>query len=122
NALVCLAVWLCFSCRATVDKIMAIIFPITAFVAMGFEHCVANLYFIPMGIVLAGLQPELLEGMAAGQAHSLDLAGMIGNLVPVTLGNIVGGTVMVGMIYWFIYLRHLDPLHAEEESKTASAD
>jgi formate transporter len=122
NALVCLAVWLCFSCRATVDKIMAIIFPITAFVAMGFEHCVANLYFIPMGIVLAGLQPELAEGLAASQAHSLDMAGMMGNLIPVTLGNIVGGTLMVGMVYWFIYLRNLVPRHAEEENQATSAD
>ncbi|MBN2320939.1 MAG: formate/nitrite transporter family protein [Acidobacteria bacterium] len=106
NALVCLAVWLCFSCRATVDKIIAIIFPITAFVSMGFEHSIANLYFIPMGMLLSKLQPELAARLA-NPAQSLDISGFLGNLIPVTLGNIVGGTLMVGLVYWFIYLRGL---------------
>jgi len=117
NALVCLAVWLCFSCRATVDKIMAIVFPITAFVAMGFEHCVANLYFIPMGILLSGLQPDLTVEMAMNPAQSLNFAGFLGNLIPVTLGNIVGGTLMVGMVYWFIYLRHLVPMDIKSNNQ-----
>jgi formate/nitrite transporter len=105
NALVCLAVWLCFSARSTVDKIFAILFPITAFVACGFEHSVANMYFIPMGIAMAG-QAKVLEvaGLSASQVAHLNLGGFIGNLVPVTLGNIVGGT-FVGGIYWLIYLR-----------------
>jgi formate/nitrite transporter len=105
NALVCLAVWLCFSARSTVDKIFAILFPITAFVACGFEHSVANMYFIPMGIAMAG-QAKVLEvaGLSVSQVAHLNLGGFIGNLVPVTLGNIVGGT-FVGGIYWLIYLR-----------------
>jgi formate/nitrite transporter len=105
NALVCLAVWLCFSARSTVDKIFAILFPITAFVACGFEHSVANMYFIPMGIAMAG-QDKVLEvaGLTAGQVAHLNIGGFIGNLIPVTLGNIVGGT-FIGSIYWLIYLR-----------------
>ena len=105
NALVCLAVWLCFGARTTVDKIFAILFPITAFVACGFEHSIANMYFIPMGIAIAG-QVKVLEvaGVTTSQVANLSIAGFIGNLVPVTLGNIVGGT-FVGSIYWLVYLR-----------------
>ncbi|OGO59923.1 MAG: hypothetical protein A2025_01110 [Chloroflexi bacterium RBG_19FT_COMBO_47_15] len=105
NALVCLAVWLCFGARTTVDKIFAILFPITAFVACGFEHSIANMYFIPMGIAMAG-QAKVLEvaGVTTSQVVNLNIAGFIGNLVPVTLGNIVGGT-FIGSIYWLIYLR-----------------
>jgi formate/nitrite transporter len=105
NTLVCLAVWLCFSARSTVDKIFAILFPITAFVACGFEHSIANMYFIPMGMAMAG-QAKVLEvaGLTASQVAHLNLAGFIGNLAPVTLGNIVGGT-FVGSMYWLIYLR-----------------
>ena len=105
NALVCLAVWLCFGARSAIDKIFAILFPITAFVACGFEHSVANMYFIPMGIAMAG-QSEVLgvAGLTASQVANLNVVGFIGNLVPVTLGNIVGGT-FVGGIYWLAYLR-----------------
>ena len=105
NTLVCLAVWLCFGARTTVDKIFAILFPITAFVACGFEHSIANMYFIPMGMAMAG-QAKVLEvaGVTASQVANLGIAGFIGNLVPVTLGNIVGGT-FVGSMYWLIYLR-----------------
>jgi hypothetical protein len=105
NTLVCLAVWLCFSARSTVDKVFAILFPITAFVACGFEHSIANMYFIPMGMAMAG-QAKVLEvaGLTASQVAHLNLAGFIGNLAPVTLGNIVGGT-FVGSMYWLIYLR-----------------
>ena len=105
NALVCLAVWLCFGARSVVDKIFAILFPITAFVACGFEHSVANMYFIPMGIAMAG-QSEVLgvAGLTASQVANLNVVGFIGNLVPVTLGNIVGGTFVGGM-YWLVYLR-----------------
>jgi formate transporter len=107
NALVCLAVWLCFSARTTTDKIMAIVPPITAFVAAGFEHSVANMYFIPLGLWLR-YQPAVVEMTG----HSLDqLAALtwrsflVNNLLPVTLGNLVGGTVMVAGVYWFVYLR-----------------
>lgn len=95
NALVCLAVWLCFSARTTTDRILCVVFPITAFVAAGFEHAIANMYFIPLG--------RLLQG---GPANGLTLSAFLwGNLLPVTLGNLVGGALLVGAIYWFIYLR-----------------
>jgi formate/nitrite transporter len=90
NALVCLAVWLCFAARDVAGKILAIIWPITAFVALGFEHSVANMYLIPIG-------------MAAGA--ELDLGGFARNLLWVTLGNIVGGAGGVALVYWSIYLR-----------------
>jgi formate/nitrite transporter len=90
NALVCLAVWLCFAARDATGKILAIIWPISAFVALGFEHSVANMYLIPIG-------------MAAGAAF--DLAGLLHNLVWVTLGNIIGGAGGVALAYWTIYLR-----------------
>jgi len=106
NALVCLAVWLCMSGRSVVDKIMAIIFPITAFVASGFENSIANMYFIPMGMLLKG-EAQVLEaaGKTAVDFANLNLSGFIANLLPVTLGNIFGGGVMVAAVYWFVYLR-----------------
>jgi formate/nitrite transporter len=91
NALVCLAVWLCIAAHSVTDKVLAILFPIAAFVALGFEHSVANMYFIPLGW-LAGA-----EGVTA--------AGFLANLVPVTLGNIVGGSAFVALTYWVCYLR-----------------
>ena len=106
NFLVCLAIWLCFSARTVTDKIFAIIFPITAFVAAGFEHSVANMYFIPMGIMLAD-EPSVLEaaGLTAAGVGHLNVAGFVGNLVPVTIGNIIGGSIFVGAVYWASYLR-----------------
>lgn len=99
NALVCLAVWLAMAGRSVVDKIAAIVFPISAFVAAGFEHSVANLYFIPMGLLLSAMHP----GIAGVEA--ITLAGFARNLIPVTLGNIVGGSVLVGLVYTAIYRR-----------------
>jgi len=106
NALVCLAIWLCFSARTVVDKILSIIFPITAFVAAGFEHSIANMYFIPMGIFMAS-QPTVLgaAGVTADSIANLTWMGFIGNLVPVTIGNIIGGSILVGAVYWVAYLR-----------------
>jgi formate/nitrite transporter len=106
NALVCLAVWLCQSGRSTTDKILAIIWPIAAFVALGFEHSIANMYFIPLGILLKS-QPEFAAAAAEGAlvADNLTLGGFVSNLIPVTLGNIVGGTLLVAGIYWFVFLR-----------------
>ena len=106
NALVCLAVWLCLSGRSVTDKILAIIFPITAFVASGFEHSIANMYFIPMGLLLKG-EPQVVAaaGKAASDLVSLNLQGFIRNLISVTTGNIFGGGVMVAVVYWFIYRR-----------------
>jgi len=105
NILVCLAVWLCFAGRTVVDKVLAIIFPITAFVAMGFEHSVANMYFISAGL-LAKQQPELVQLVGTMNLDGLTTSGfLVNNLLPVTLGNIIGGSVFVGLFYWFIYLR-----------------
>lgn len=107
NGLVCLAVWLTYSARTTVDKIAAIIFPISAFVAAGFEHSVANMYFVPMGLLVKDFDP----GWVSANAASLDLSRLtwdnflVKNLLPVTIGNIIGGAVLVAAIYWFIYRR-----------------
>ncbi len=106
NALVCLAVWLTYSARTTTDKILAIIPPIAAFVAAGFEHSVANMYFIPMGLFVKEDSSWL-----AGRENVPDLSSLtwpnflVDNLVPVTIGNLIGGTVMVAAVYWFVYLR-----------------
>lgn len=97
NLLVCLAVWLAMAGRSVTDKLLAIIFPISAFVAAGFEHSVANKYLIPMGILLRASAPQAPD--------SLDWAGLAANLLPVTLGNIAGGSVLVALVYFIIY-RH----------------
>lgn len=115
NALVCLAVWLCFSCRTTTDKILSIIFPITAFVTAGFEHCVANMYFIPIGLFIkSGASQEYwtLIGKSAQDFSSLTWENFfMVNLLPVTIGNIIGGAFFVGLIYWVIYGRSKFRLH-----------
>jgi len=114
NALVCLAVWLCFSARSTTDKILSILFPISAFVAAGFEHCVANMYFIPIGLLIKNnADPSFWSSKAMMDAKLTadSFANLtwenffVRNLIPVTIGNIIGGAVMVGFIYWFVYLR-----------------
>jgi formate/nitrite transporter len=104
NGLVCLVVWLTYSARSTTDKILAILFPITAFVAAGFEHSVANMYFIPYGLFIKAFDP------AFASAHQIDLTSLswgsffLKNLLPVTIGNIIGGAGLVAVVYWFIYL------------------
>jgi len=110
NWLVCLAVWMAFSAKDIVGKIFAIFFPIMAFVSSGFEHSVANMYFIPMGITIANgaqasvatalkMTPEAVAALFNYQTFA------VANLVPVTLGNIVGGSIMVGLVYWYLYLK-----------------
>jgi formate/nitrite transporter len=99
NLLVCMAVWLAYAGRSVTDKIVALILPVSAFIAAGFEHCVANMYFLPLAWLEArtgGLPPDF-------DASAITLSGVIHNLIPVTLGNIVGGAGLVGAIYWFIY-------------------
>jgi formate transporter len=105
NALVCLAVWLCYSARTTADKILAIVPPITAFVAAGFEHSVANMFFIPFGLFVKSDAAFVATQKAPDLSQVTWGHFLASNLVPVTIGNIVGGGLMVGAIYWFIYLR-----------------
>lgn len=109
NALVCLAVWLTFSARTTTDRILAIIPPITAFVAAGFEHSIANMYFIPIALFIKAGAPEAFwANISKTAADFTNLTWdkfLLNNLLPVTLGNIIGGAVMVGAVYWFVYLR-----------------
>jgi len=109
NALVCIAVWLCFSARSTTDRILAIIPPIAAFVAAGFEHSVANMYFIPIGLLIKDFaDPKFWTTIGKTAADFTNLTWsnfFIANLLPVTIGNIIGGAGMVGLLYWFIYLR-----------------
>jgi len=104
NWLVCLAVWMALAARQTIGKIFAIFFPIMGFVAIGFEHCVANMYFIPTGLFLK----SWAEAAASG-GFDLSALTWIGflwkNLLPVTIGNIIGGAVFVGLSYWGAYLR-----------------
>ncbi len=109
NALVCLAVWLTFSARSTLDKIVAIIFPISAFVAAGFEHSVANMYFIPFGLLIKAFDPEFVARVSEKVAHLENLTWqnfLIHNLIPVTIGNVIGGAVLVAAIYWSVFLRN----------------
>ncbi|MCC7210899.1 MAG: formate/nitrite transporter family protein [Candidatus Brocadia sp.] len=110
NALICLAVWLCFSGRSVADKVISIIFPIGGFFASGFEQCVSNMYFIPIGIVLRKHEAIIAAAeKMAGKPLDLSLLTwrgfFINNLIPVTLGNIVGGVILVGIFFWFVYLR-----------------
>lgn len=120
NALVNLAVWLCLSARSNMDKIFAIVPPITAFVAAGFEHSIANMYFIPMGILLKD-KPEVLRvaGLESDALANLTWSGfLVDNLLPVTIGNVIGGGLMVAAIYWLVYLRPR-PSHENEKRKSA---
>jgi formate/nitrite transporter len=97
NVLVCLAVWLCMGARSVTDKILATVFPITAFIACGFEHSVANMYFLPIGVALA-----------AGTSAPLSVTDAVSNLALVTIGNVLGGTVLGALVYWSVYLRNSD--------------
>jgi len=105
NALVCLAIWLTYSARTITDKILAVVPPIAAFVAAGFEHSVANMFFIPMGLLVKSDSAFVAGHEVAGVSHLTWGRFITANLVPVTIGNVVGGALMVGAIYWFVYLR-----------------
>ncbi len=109
NAMVCLAVWLTLSARTTTDRILAIVPPIAAFVAIGFEHSVANMYFIPEAIAIRTWAPDAfwadIGRVPADYPNLTAEAFLVANLLPVTIGNIIGGAIMVGIVYWFVYLR-----------------
>jgi len=112
NVLVCLAVWLAYGARTAADKIMAIVFPVSAFVVAGFEHSVANMYFIPLGLFIKAWAPAAMWtqiGATSVNYAALTWAGLVDNLIPVTLGNIIGGGGLVGLVYWFVYLRKRAP-------------
>jgi formate transporter len=103
NVLVCLAVWLAYGAHTTTDKILAIVFPVSAFVVAGFEHSVANMYLIPLGLFIKAWAPS---AQAAGTDYAaLTWPVFFVSLIPVTIGNIIGGGGLVGMVYWFVYLR-----------------
>lgn len=112
NAMVCLAVWMTYSARSTTDKILAIIFPITGFVAAGFEHSVANMYFVPIGLFIKFFDPTTTANIMAASKLNLDQLTwsnfLLNNLLPVTIGNIIGGAVLVAAIYWMVFLRNQD--------------
>ena len=102
NFLVCLAVWISFGARTIVDKFFSVLLPIMAFVACGFEHCVANMFFLPMGLVMK------LSGFAYTGSANIDvvsLGGVLYNISAATVGNIIGGAIFVGILYWVAYAK-----------------
>ncbi|MDO6545210.1 formate transporter FocA [Photobacterium sanguinicancri] len=119
NLMVCLAVWMTFSCHSATDKVMVMILPVAMFVACGFEHSIANMFMIPMGIVIQSFaSPEfwLQTGHTAAEFADLNVANMVlNNLIPVTIGNIIGGGFFVGLTYWAIHRRpQLEKQRAEQ--------
>jgi formate/nitrite transporter len=102
NFLVCLAVWMAYASKTVADKVLAVVFPITAFVACGFEHCVANMFFLPMGVLLAslGISPAGID------PSSVTMLGALYNWSATIPGNIIGGALFVGLMYWFIYKKN----------------
>ena len=117
NLLVCMAVWLTLAGRSVIDKLVAIVFPVSAFVAAGFEHSVANMYFIPLGIFLR----DSVDAAGISGIEHLNWLGYLRNLVPVTLGNIAGGSGLVALVYYVIYRRH-PATGAASATRPAAAD
>lgn len=115
NLMVCLAVWMSYSGRSLMDKMFAMILPVGMFVASGFEHSIANMFMIPMGIVVKHFAtPEFWQAVGAAPeqfAHLTVSNFIIDNLIPVTIGNIIGGGLLVGLTYWVIYLRGGEQQH-----------
>jgi formate/nitrite transporter len=108
NVLVCLAVWAALGGRTLSDRILVVLWPIAAFVAAGFEHSVANMYYFPLAMLIDAFAPPVFWasiGDPAGITAALTLRDVIGNMVAVTIGNVIGGGVLVALVYWFIYLR-----------------
>jgi formate transporter len=110
NLMVCLAVWMAFGARSATDKVMVMLLPVAMFVASGFEHSIANMFMIPVGIAIHSVAgPEFWQAIGQDPATFADLTVsnfVLHNLIPVTIGNIIGGGVMVGLTYWFIFRRH----------------
>jgi formate/nitrite transporter len=111
NALVCLGIWLCFSARNNLDKVLSLLWPISCLIACGFEHCVVNMWLIPMGLILKGNR-FVMEAVERVNGEPLDIASLtfgkgflVHNLVPVVLGNLFGGIILVAGVYWFVFLR-----------------
>ncbi|MDE9431459.1 formate transporter FocA [Xenorhabdus bovienii] len=109
NLMVCLAVWMSYAGRSLIDKLFALILPVAMFVASGFEHSIANMFLIPFGIIIKNFAPTEFwakVGATPEQFPQLTVSHFItDNLIPVTIGNIIGGAILVGLIYWFMYLR-----------------
>ena len=103
NILVCLAVWLCYAANSLVDKAVAIIFPVSAFIAAGFEHSIANMYLIPAGLLIKSLNPTLFSQVAVDPSAFSMVNFLTQNLIPVTLGNMIGGSLFVGIAYFMIF-------------------
>ncbi len=110
NLMVCLATWMAFGGRTMIDKALIMILPVAMFVASGFEHSIANMFMIPVGIAIENFaSPEFWQAIGVQQSAFADLTihnFIFNNLIPVTIGNIIGGGVMVGLTYWFIFRRH----------------
>ena len=106
NILVCLAIWLAMAGRTVTEKLLGIVLPVTTFVAAGFEHSIANMYFVPLGLLIS-TEPEALAaaGLTADQLDRLNGPWVVHNLAAISLGNTIGGGVMVGLAHWFIHLR-----------------
>jgi formate/nitrite transporter len=105
NVLVCLAVWLSYSARSTTDRVLAVVPPVAAFVAAGFEHSIANMYFVPFALLVGALDPAFLAARGLEPSALTWTGFLVDNLLPVTLGNVAGGALLVGGVYWFVYLR-----------------
>lgn len=113
--MVCLAVWMSYSGRTLTDKLVVMILPVAMFVASGFEHSIANMFLIPFAIVIRDFaSPAFWQAAGASESEfqALSVNNFIfDNLIPVTLGNIIGGGLLVGLTYWVIYLRSDDAAH-----------
>ncbi len=103
NVLVCMAVWMAMAGRSVMDKVIAIVFPISAFVAAGFEHSIANMYFMQLALIIQYMEPATAMNVFGTAGNALTVSGMLGNLGPVILGNLVGGSIFVGLVYHLIY-------------------
>ncbi|KAB2832568.1 MAG: formate/nitrite transporter family protein, partial [Candidatus Brocadia sp.] len=111
NTLVCLGIWLCYSGRSNLDKMLALLWPISCLIACGFEHCVVNMWLIPMALVLKGnssvvaAAEKVIEGKLDISNLTFFKGFLIDNMIPVVLGNLFGGVVLIAGVYWYIYLR-----------------